>query len=172
MGLIEQPPQVLFVLVAFSRYDEAFVWLREKAEELWGPIAFVSDEFLFQETDYYQNSMGPDLRKPFFVFETLIDPIDLIEIKRTTNELEELYKAESNHEEQRPLNLDPGYLNLGKFVLASTKDHAHRLYLGKGIFAEVTLHYSKKKWLAPRLDVPRLSTRRLSLVFRPLSRLL
>ena len=39
------------------------------------------------------------------------------------------------------MNLDPGYLVLGKFVLATTKDQAHRLYLRDGIFAEVTLHF-------------------------------
>jgi hypothetical protein len=46
----------------------------------------------------------------------------------------------------RPLNLDPGYLGLGKLVLASTKDHAHRLYLSRGIYAEVTLNYQDRGW--------------------------
>jgi hypothetical protein len=43
--------------------------------------------------------------------------------------------------ESRPLNLDPGLLELGKFLLATTKDQAHRIYLGEGIHAEVTLRY-------------------------------
>jgi len=46
----------------------------------------------------------------------------------------------------RPLNLDPGYLTEAKLVLASTKDHAHRIYLGRGIYAEVTLHYQNGRW--------------------------
>lgn len=50
------------------------------------------------------------------------------------------------HAESRPLNLDPGYLTPAKLVLASTKDHAHRIYLRDGIFAEVTLVYRKGKW--------------------------
>ncbi|MBO7722915.1 MAG: DUF4416 family protein, partial [Thermoguttaceae bacterium] len=49
---------------------------------------------------------------------------------------------------ERPLNLDPGYIDLGKFVLASTKDHGHRIYLRDGIFAEITLSYSQKRWQA------------------------
>ncbi|HEY2148030.1 MAG TPA: DUF4416 family protein, partial [Pirellulales bacterium] len=45
-----------------------------------------------------------------------------------------------------PLNLDPGYLTLAKLVLASTKDHAHLLYLGHGIYAEVTLYFKDGRW--------------------------
>ena len=57
--------------------------------------------------------------------------------------------------ERSPLNLDPGYISLGKLALASTKDHAHRIYLDRGIYAEVTLHYRRvggwqpMKWTFP-----------------------
>ena len=37
--------------------------------------------------------------------------------------------------------LHPGVLALGKFLLATTKDQAHRVYLRDGIFAEVTLRF-------------------------------
>ena len=46
----------------------------------------------------------------------------------------------------RPLNLDPGYITPAKLVLASTKDHAHRIYLRDGIYAEVTLSFRGRKW--------------------------
>ena len=59
------------------------------------------------------------------------------DIKRQTNELEWTLARE----ERRRVNVDPGYVSLGKVVLASTKDHAHRLYLGQGIYGEVTLTY-------------------------------
>ena len=36
----------------------------------------------------------------------------------------------------------------GKLVLATTKDRDHRLYLGEGIYAEVTLHYQGGAWRA------------------------
>jgi len=39
------------------------------------------------------------------------------------------------------VNLDPGYLESGKIVLASTKNASHRIYLRSGIFAEATLLY-------------------------------
>ena len=44
------------------------------------------------------------------------------------------------------MNLDPGYITPAKLVLASTKDHAHRLYLADGIYAEVTLAFRGKQW--------------------------
>jgi hypothetical protein len=50
--------------------------------------------------------------------------------------------------------LDPGYLAPGKFVLASTKDHAHRLYLGQGIYGEVTLVFQGGKWLPQEWTYP------------------
>jgi uncharacterized protein DUF4416 len=43
---------------------------------------------------------------------------------------------------QRRINLDPGYIDLAKLVLATTKDQQHRLYLGQGIYAEVTLRFT------------------------------
>ena len=47
----------------------------------------------------------------------------------------------------RPVNLDPGYIEPSKLVLASTKNFAHRIYIGKKIWAEVTLVYNKGKWI-------------------------
>jgi hypothetical protein len=44
---------------------------------------------------------------------------------------------------RRRINLDPGYLTEAKVVLATTKDYAHRIYLGSGIFAEVALRYKE-----------------------------
>ena len=38
-------------------------------------------------------------------------------------------------------SLDPGYLEHAKVVLASTKNFYHRMYLGRGIFGEVTMHF-------------------------------
>jgi hypothetical protein len=90
--------------------------------------------------------MGQGLKKQFFAFERLVDPERLASVKRRTNEWEAEYAALGSHSEPRPLNLDPGYITSAKLVLASTKDHAHRLYLGEGIYAELTLSYRKRAW--------------------------
>ena len=66
----------------------------------------------------------------------------LPEVKRFTIALEKVVAASGKYSEERPLNLDPGLVQLGKFLLASTKDQAHRIYLADDIFAEVTLRFT------------------------------
>ncbi|MBL8793719.1 MAG: DUF4416 family protein [Planctomycetia bacterium] len=132
---------VALVVAVFSRHPEAFAWGRSQLESLHGPIALASVEFPFSQTDYYERSMGADLRKQLLVFHALIAPDRLPDIKLRTNALEREIAAQSQWPEARPLNLDPGLLTLGKFQLATVKDQAHRIYLRDGIFAEVTLRY-------------------------------
>src|SRR5206468_4219518 len=96
----------------------------------------------------YQATMGAELGKVFFVFTELIDPAELTAMKLQTGAWEHCYATSASHAEERPLNLDPGYLTCAKLVLASTKDHAHRIYLDRGIYAEVTLYYKNRAWQA------------------------
>jgi hypothetical protein len=146
MGSISTPTPVLLLLAVISRYDEALQWARERAAGAFGAIALASDAFAFTETDYYAATMGSDLKKQFLAIARLIDPATLAEIKTETNKWEADYAALGNHVEPRPMNLDPGYITPAKLVLASTKDHAHRLYLRAGVYAEVTLAYRKRDW--------------------------
>ncbi|MBR0096320.1 MAG: DUF4416 family protein, partial [Synergistaceae bacterium] len=44
------------------------------------------------------------------------------------------------------INLDPGYIDGARLVLASTKDHAHRIWLHDGIYAEITMRYRFNSW--------------------------
>jgi hypothetical protein len=90
--------------------------------------------------------MGEKLPKRLWSFETLISPDMLPKIKCLTNEWEAEFKTLADCSVERPLNIDPGYIDLGKLILASTKDHAHRIYLSEGIFAETTLMYTQKQW--------------------------
>jgi hypothetical protein len=146
MGDITEPEPVLLVLAAFSRHPEALDWAKTRAEADFGPVKLASPRFSFVETDYYEPTMGAGIEKCFWAFERLIDPVELVAIKRATNEWEAEYAKSAAHDEPRPLNLDPGYITAAKLVLASTKDHAHRLYLSDGIFAEVTLFYKDRAW--------------------------
>lgn len=146
MGQILPHPPVMLIVAAFSRYDEALDWARDKIASDWSTLALESERFAFVETDYYDATMGPQLKKTFFAGADLIDPARLPELKRTANAWEEEYAHIGRHAEPRPLNLDPGYLTLAKLVLASTKDHAHRIYLSDGIYAEVTLHWQDQRW--------------------------
>ncbi len=146
MGQPAPHPPVPFLLAAVSRYEDALQWAAQQSAAAWGPIADRSEAFAFTETDYYQSTMGSGLLKQFLVFERPMPPEQLIDVKLQTNAWEEEYARASAWPEPRPLNLDPGYLTAAKLVLASTKDHSHRLYLGRGIYAEVTLYFRGGRW--------------------------
>ncbi|MDR2437743.1 MAG: DUF4416 family protein [Planctomycetaceae bacterium] len=150
MGQIHQPFPVLLFMAVFSSLDTAFTWARQRAEDYFGTIILESEAFPFETfTDYYASTMGQKLPKRLWAFQNLIDPAELPKIKCQTNEWESEFQTALKHQTiQRPLNLDPGYLDLGKLILASTKDHAHRIYLSDGIFAETTLLFVQKKWKA------------------------
>ena len=102
--------------------------------------------------------MGSDLKIQLSAFK-LISPEELVEIKLWTNELEQKFKDENSYIEERPLNMDPGYMNESKVVLATTKDASHRLYLGQGIYGEATLkfhagRYEAREWTYPNYRRP------------------
>ncbi|MDR0870608.1 MAG: DUF4416 family protein [Planctomycetaceae bacterium] len=149
MGEIKRPSPVLLITAVFSAAGDAFGWAKRKAESEFGPVALESPVFRVESfTDYYAPSMGGALPKQIWAFRNLIDPARLPKIKQLTNEWEGEYKRTQPCPAVRPLNLDPGYVDLGKLILASTKDHAHRIYLSDGIFAETTLIYTQKHWKA------------------------
>ena len=137
---------VLLILAAFSRYSEALDWAKRKAEGEWGPVALESQPFDHRETDYYEATMGRDLKKNFLAFETLTDPAGLVTWKEVSSSWESEYQRFKRHPEARPLNLDPGYLTEAKLVLATTKDRDHRIYLDRGIYAENTLFFHHGAW--------------------------
>jgi hypothetical protein len=146
MGASHTPSLVLIIVAASSRHMAALDWVRERIGQQFGPLALVSEAFDFTETNYYTATMGEGLKKQFITCERLVDPGELAHIKCATNAWEAEYAALGGHAEPRPLNLDPGYVTPAKLVLASTKDHAHRLYLGDGIYAEVTLAFRQRQW--------------------------
>jgi len=147
MGQIKQASPVLLFVAAFAPNEAPIDWAKQRTESVFGPIELGSGPFRFDRfTDYYAPSMGEVLVKRLWGFQRLMDPATLPDVKRLTNEWEAEYAANATELTARPLNLDPGYVDLGKLILASTKNHAHRIYLRDGIFAETTLIYTKKQW--------------------------
>ena len=107
-------------------------------EKNFGPIERQSPTMEFSFTDYYDDEMGRRPQRYLLLFRDLVDPSDLADIKRRTNELEKLF---STPEGQRHVNLDPGLLSLSSLILATCKDRSHRIPLRDGIYAETTLIY-------------------------------
>lgn len=136
---------VLLVVAAFSRHEAALTWGLKALRDTFGATGPASPVFAFRHTNYYEPAMGADLLKQLWTFRDLVAADRLAEIKQRTIELERRATGPP-FAEPRPLNLDPGFLSLGKFVLATTKDQSHRIYLRDGIFAEVTLRFRKRAW--------------------------
>jgi Domain of unknown function (DUF4416) len=142
--MAEPDPSVepaLLVIAAFSRHMEAIEWASRELESQFGPIAFQSFPYRFNQTTYYEPAMGPELSKMLLAFSDLASLDQLADTKLATNAIEAQIAGSRRYSEPRPVNLDPGLLTLGKFMLATTKDQSHRIYLGKRIFAEVTLRF-------------------------------
>ncbi len=108
--------------------------------ELYASPSSVSPEVAFPGEAYYQREMGPGLRRLFVALEGRWDPGWLASLKLRSNALEARWADQG----RRRVNLDPGLVDLGHLVLASGKPAAHRVYLGRGIYAEVEYLYQGK----------------------------
>lgn len=114
--------------------------------EAYGHADLVSEIWPFDLTEYYKQQAGSTMVRQFMAFEKLIDPGRLADIKHETNRMEQQLAAELNTPYPRPVNLDPGYVEPSKLVLASTKNFAHRIYIGRQMYAEVTMTYNRGRW--------------------------
>ena len=138
---LPQPPRRGKLIMSFlcSREDDFAPAFRE-AEGECGPADFVSEPLPFRFTDYYEGEMGKNLWRRMVSFEPLVSPERTVPVKLWTNRLE---NRNLNERGGRRINVDPGYLDGAKFVLVTGKDYSHRLYLGEGIYGEVTLIFQK-----------------------------
>ena len=142
-------PVKLFV-VTLHREVEALNAVRSELEQEWGECDFQSADFPFDQTDYYEKEMGSNLFRRFLSFQRLITPDRIVEAKLFTNLMEEKYSGESG----RRINLDPGYLDYYKLVLASAKFGGQKVYLRSGIYADMTLVVFRGKWEAFQWSFP------------------
>ena len=104
-----------------------------------GSIDWASPELFFDRTQYYAKEMGWSLHRRFVSFKKLIRPQDAVKVKLETNRIENEYLEEGN----RKINIDPGYISLERLILVTGKNYTHRVYLSKGIFADLTLIFNR-----------------------------
>jgi hypothetical protein len=109
----------------------------ERLKECYGEIILESEVFDWSHSVHYIDELGQRIKKKFFLFDHILSPETIADIKLATNEIEK----ELSINGKRTVNIDPGYLTLAKVVLATTKNYSHRLYLGKGIYVELTLYF-------------------------------
>jgi hypothetical protein len=145
MGKINTPRPVKLFVGILTSVREVLPAVEERLVSAFGPVEARSEDFPFDLTHYYDDEMGSPIVRSFLAFRDLVPPEQMSAIKILTNELESALVARYG-QVRRPVNLDPGYLEESKIVLASTKNFYHRILLRDGIYGEVTLHYSAGDW--------------------------
>ena len=135
---ITQPPLPCKLIVALLGASDTLVDAAAGAlEERFGPIDARTALVPWTVSAYYAGEMGDELQRQFASFARLVPADELVALKHVTNTLEAAWRRPAG----RQVNIDPGYLTATKLVLATTKDAGHRIYLGSGIYAEVTLAF-------------------------------
>lgn len=143
MGTIYPTEKVKLIAGLISGDETLFDKIKSSLERrLRNPIDFESETIDFNYTDYYDKEMGNNLKRKFFSFKRLVRLENIAKVKLLTNNIEKKFSIGA----KRTINIDPGYIDMAKLVLFSTKDYSHRVYIGKGIFAEVALHYKDKRF--------------------------
>ncbi|MHC4103863.1 MAG: DUF4416 family protein, partial [Planctomycetota bacterium] len=118
----------------------------DSLSDKFGKVDFSSEVWPFDQTDYYKEQTGPRILRQFVSIKRLIDLGILAKIKHQTNKLEQKLAKKLALPLTRPVNLDPGIIEPSKLVLATTKNYSHRIYIGKKMYAEVTLIFDKGSW--------------------------
>ena len=144
MGQVRARQKVKLITGFIFRDEGVFNQAQGILKRRFGEIDFQSQTLPFIHTDYYEKEFGKGLKRAFVSIEKLILHENLPQIKILTNKIE--HKLSEG--ECRLINIDPGYLDSAKLILASTKDFRHRIYLNRGIFADSTLFYQNKTFQA------------------------
>jgi hypothetical protein len=136
-------PGLLMISIFSSAWDEFWPGLLVELEEKFGPVDGISEEFSFDETDYYDEELGSPITRRIVEFKDLRPLDELADIKLFTNFLESKYGFSG----KRVFNLDPGFITMQSLVLATGKNFSHRIYLRDGIWADLTMIWQKKQWV-------------------------
>jgi hypothetical protein len=137
LSTLKTPKPVKPVIAVFSSLGDRIGLMAARLEELFGVIDYISAELVFDHTEYYREEMGWPLVMRIFSLESLMDPGDLVDVKLTCVK----WEIDCTEQGRRLVNLDPGYISAERFVLATGKNQAHRLYLGQGVWGDLTLVY-------------------------------
>ncbi len=106
-------------------------------EEIFGEIDFRGTPHPFGVSDYYEDEMGPNLSRLIISFVRLDSPTSLVRLKLATSALEQDFAWEDS----RAINIDPGYMDYFKVVLASFKQGPQKIFLGEGVYADPVMLY-------------------------------
>ncbi len=139
VGEPRKPDFANLVMFIFSGFlDYFYPEIKPLLIDEFGEIDYESKTLDFGKfTFYYKEEMGGDLKGRLISFKELIHPHEIVNVKLKTLRIERIFSVEG----KRKVNIDPGYINNTQFVLSTTKHWGNRIYLSKGIYAEVTLMF-------------------------------
>lgn len=137
-----EPDHVKLISSLFSSDSGLIDRAINELSKIFGPVDLISRRLLFDRTKYYAREMGWPLHRRFISFAELVPADRLAEIKLKTNALEQQYLSDGN----RSINIDPGFISPERLVLGTGKNYIHRVYLTKGIYADLTLVFHRKSF--------------------------
>ena len=136
-------PKPAKLVIGFFLHEKSLgILIVNNLIERFGDVDIVSEWMPFDQTSYYEPEMGAPLYRRMMAFEKLVHQSELAQVKLFTNEIEKQYADNG----KRAVNVDPGYMLLERFVLATGKNFAHRIYIGKRIYADLTLIFRKGRF--------------------------
>ena len=130
-------PKVKLIAAILYREEPIFQRALSQLEEAFSATDHISSPVPFTFTDYYQAEMGGNLFRKLVAFSELVNPASLVDAKWKSSGIEKALSVSGN----RQVNLDMGYLDLFKLVLASFKERGNKLYLERGVWGDTTLFY-------------------------------
>jgi hypothetical protein len=114
----------------------------EKLLSLWTEAYGLSD-ILHPEFNplmlYYAKEMSGELSRFLVITKKTFPRSELLKAKLHGQEWERHFA----HGEKRSVNVDIGFLSLENFLLATTKNYSHRIYIGEDIFADLTFEFKQ-----------------------------
>lgn len=139
MSVLQAPKPAKLVIGIFTGEIKIIENLVPDFISRFGQIDLVSPWMVFNYTAYYESEIGSPLHRRLYSFKSLVGQQDLASVKITTHQIEQAYSQSG----RRRVNIDPGYMLHERFVLASGKNFTHRICIGDGIYADLTLIYQK-----------------------------
>jgi len=146
MWELKEPKPVKRIVGILTCDERCLAAARNRLESALGDLDLVSETWPFVQTAYYTTQIGSRILRQFVSLARLIDPGELADLKHRTNALERELAESLAVPVPRPVNLDPGIIEPSKLILATTKNYSHRIYIGKKMYAEVTLVFDKGGW--------------------------
>ena len=146
MSKLKKTRKVKLVIAFFSNSIKILDEIELKLKKKYGKIDYKTLDIDFTETDYYNDEMGDNLKTRYISFHKLVLRSILPLIKKYCCKLEYKYSSNKNGTLKRLVNIDPGLLSLENFILATGKAYSHRIYLDKGVWADLTLIYQKENF--------------------------